>query len=279
MFTIGEFSKVTGLTVKTLRFYHEEGLLAPSFIDPRTGYRHYHPSQIETARIIAYLRGVEFPLAEIKEILRHGGDDEGLLDAVERQKSAIEQKIRRLRKAARSLEQFISDERQARDMSQATYDVREKGLDPVLVGALRMKGRYSDCGKGFGRLGRALGRYICGKPFLLHYDTEYKEDDAEFEVCFPIRQARSVDGISVRELPGGRCLSLLHKGPYDQLGHAYARILKHVKEKGYGVVMPTREVYLKGPGMIFKGNPRNYLTEIQIPVADERSGPNAIASA
>jgi hypothetical protein len=38
MFTIGEFSKVAGLTVKTLRFYHEEGLLLPSFVDPRSGY-------------------------------------------------------------------------------------------------------------------------------------------------------------------------------------------------------------------------------------------------
>jgi effector-binding domain-containing protein len=146
--------------------------------------------------------------------------------------------------------------------------VREKVLEPVLVAGIRMKGRYSDCGKGFSRLGRALGRYICGKPLLLHYDCEYKEDDADFEACFPIKQAKPVDGVSVRELPGGRCLSLLHKGPYEQLGHSYARILREVKDKGYSVQMPTREVYHKGPGMIFKGNPRNYLTEIQIPLEE-----------
>jgi DNA-binding transcriptional MerR regulator/effector-binding domain-containing protein len=271
MFTIGEFSKVTGLTVKALRLYHEEGLLAPSFVDPQTGYRHYDPGQIETARTIAYLRSLEFPLADIKEIVRHGGDEQTVLDTLERHKALIEQKVRRLRKVARSLEQFISDERQARDMAQAKYEVQETVLEPVLVGGIRMKGRYSDCGKGFGRLGRALGRYICGK-LLLHYDTEYKEDDADFEACFPIRQARAVDGVSVRELAGGRCVTLLHKGPYDQMGHVYARILKHVKAKGYSVVMPTREVYLKGPGMIFKGNPRNYLTQIQVPVEGEGSG-------
>ena len=60
MFTIGEFSKVTGLTVKTLRFYHEEGLLEPASVDPRTGYRHYDERQIETARAIAFLRSLEF---------------------------------------------------------------------------------------------------------------------------------------------------------------------------------------------------------------------------
>ncbi len=167
---------------------------------------------------------------------------------------------------SRSLDQFISEERQATDMARGTYEVQEKVLEPALVAGIRMNGRYSECGKGFSRLGRAFGRYIRGKPFLLHYDTEYKEDDADFEACFPIRQAKAVDGVSVRELQGGHCLSLLHKGPYEQLGHAYAKVLKHVKEKGYSVVMPTREVYLKGPGMIFKGNPKNYLTEIQIPV-------------
>lgn len=229
-------------------------------------------------RCSRFLRSMEFPLAEIKEILRHGGDEGDLLDVVERHKAAIEQRVRRLRKVARSLEQFLSEERQARDMAQATYEVQEKVLDAVLIGGIRMKGRYSDCGKGFGRLGRTLGRYICGKPFLLHYDTDYKEDEADFEACFPIRQPKAADGVSVRQLPGGRCLSLLHKGPYEQLGHAYAKIFKRVKENGYSVVMPTREVYLKGPGIIFKGNPKNYLTEIQIPVDGERSDPAVVSS-
>ena len=271
MFTIGELSKVTGLTVKTLRFYHEEGLLTPSFVDPHTGYRHYDDGHIETARAIAYLRSLEFPLADIREILHHRGDDEQLLDAIERHRAAIEQKVRHFRKVARSLEQFIAEERRAKTMSQGAYEVQEKVLGPMLVAGIRTKGRYRDCGKGFSRIGKALGRYISGNPFLLHYDTEYKEDDADFEACFPIRQSRAVDGVSVRELPGGRCASLLHKGPYDQLGDSYATILKYVKAKGYAAQTPTREVYVKGPGMIFKGNPRNYLTEIQILLDAERS--------
>ncbi|HEX2972276.1 MAG TPA: GyrI-like domain-containing protein, partial [Tepidisphaeraceae bacterium] len=132
------------------------------------------------------------------------------------------------------------------------------------------KGRYSDCGKAFAKLGRSLGRYISGKPLLLHYDTEYREEDADFEACMPLRQRKEVEGISVRELPGGRCVSLIHKGPYDQLGRSYARILDYVKSKGYTIVSPTREIYIKGPGMIFKGNPKNYLTEIQMLVDDAK---------
>lgn len=59
-------------------------------------------------------------------------------------------------------------------------------------------------------------------------------------------------------------MTLLHKGPYEELGRAYERLLKYAKEKGYEFASPCREVYLKGPGMIFKGNPQNYLTEIQM---------------
>ena len=75
MFAIGEFSKITGLTVKTLRFYHEQGILTPSAVDSGSGYRYYGTDKIETARVIAQLRDLEFSLQDIKEIL-HGYSDE-----------------------------------------------------------------------------------------------------------------------------------------------------------------------------------------------------------
>jgi DNA-binding transcriptional MerR regulator len=264
MFTIGEFSKLSGLTVKTLRFYHEEGLLVPAFVDPDTGYRYYQESQLETARVIAYLRNLEFSIGDIKELL--GRDEEDLLAVLERQRSHIKEQIKRLQKTVRSLDQFISEERQGQAMAEIIQDVIEKDVEPQLVAGIRMKGRYSDCGKGFARLGRGFGRLICGKPLLLHYDTEYHEDDADFEACMPIRQRKTVEGAAVRELPAVRCVALVHKGPYDQMGRSYAKVFKWIKEKNYKVILPTREVYLKGPGMIFRGNPKNYVTEIQIPV-------------
>ena len=113
-----------------------------------------------------------------------------------------------------------------------------------------------------------LGRHIAGKPLCLYYDGEYREDDADFEPCFPIRREIAVDGVSVRTLPGGRGLALIHRGPYDQLGRSYAKILQHANERKFNLALPTREVYVKGPGMIFKGNPKNYLTEIQLPFTD-----------
>ena len=151
-------------------------------------------------------------------------------------------------------------------MMQQGDQVQEKSLDPILIAGVRMKGRYAECAKGFAKIGRAFGRFIVGPCMLLHYDTEYKEADADFEACMPVKQAKDVDGVSVRELSGVRCVTILHKGPYDQMGPSYARVIKYAKDKGYAIASPTREVYLKGPGMIFKRNPKNYLTEIQIPI-------------
>lgn len=273
MFSIGEFSKITGLTVKTLRFYHEQGLLTPSCIDDQSGYRYYDRTKIEKARIITYLRSLDFSLSEIATILKNDADDAKLLEVMERQRAQVEEKIRRFHKVAKSLDQFIAEEREVRKiMAQLALDVQEKVVEPMLIAGVRMRGRYADCGKGFAQIGRRFGRHICGKCFLLHYDTEYKEDDADFEACMPIRKGGAADGIAVRELPGGPCVSLLHKGPYDQLGRSYARILTYIQDKEYRVIVPSREVYVKGPGMIFKGNPRNYLTEIQFLV--EKTNPS-----
>lgn len=265
MLSIGEFSRITGLTVKTLRFYQEKGILVPAWIDEDTGYRYYGRQQIDKGRIISQLRALEFSLEQIAAMFAGCDDDARILDYLERQQLHIEDKLRLYRKIAGSLENIIHQEREAlRVMQGAKFEVEEKDLPAQLIAGVRMKGRYSDCGKGFAQIGRSFGRAIAGKPLLLHYDTEYREDDADFEACMPVRKAKPAQGVSVRELAGGRCVSLLCKGPYEQLGRSYAKILGYIKDKGYEVVMPTREIYLKGPGMIFQGNPKNYLTEIQM---------------
>ena len=54
------------------------------------------------------------------------------------------------------------------------------------------------------------------------------------------------------------------QGPYENLRLSYGKIFSYMSDKGYKVQLPTREIFLKGPGLIFKGNPNNYLTEIQV---------------
>jgi DNA-binding transcriptional MerR regulator len=271
MFSIGEFSKITGLTVKTLRFYHEQGLLEPTCVDDQTGYRYYDATKIESARVIALLRELEFPLVEIAEILRNCIQESDLLVYLQDHQKTLAAKVEHYRQIEARLDQFIRQQQEARvTMKNGTFEVEEKVVNSMLIAGVRMQGRYSDSGQGFSKIGRRFGRYIGGPCFLLHFDNEFKEDDADFEACFPLRSeanqagAKKSEDILVRELLGGRCASLMHKGPYDELGRSYEKILKYVKSRVLRIEMPTREVYLKGPGMLFKGNPKKYLTEIQM---------------
>ena len=267
-YTIGEFSKVTGLSVKALRFYHERGILIPSYVDESSGYRLYDESKIDRARVVMRLREMEFSIEDIAEIFRECEDEADVLDYLERQRKVLQKRIGRERDVVRSLKQIAEREKLARVLlKRSRFSIEEKSISQMLVAGIRMKGKYSDCGIGFARLGRAVGRYIKGKCLCLYYDGEYREEDAEFEPCFPVSKAVQVDGVVVHELPASRCVTLIHQGRYDTLGRSYARVLKYVSDRKLALALPSREVYLKGPGIIFKGNPNNYLTEIQLPLA------------
>jgi DNA-binding transcriptional MerR regulator/effector-binding domain-containing protein len=266
-YSIGDFSTVTGLSIKTLRFYHEKGILLPSSVDEATGYRFYDADKFEKARVIRQLRQMEFSIEDIATVLAGCTDELDILNYLERQKNVIQQRIQEDRDVVRSLNEIIANEKAAKQLLEGgDFSVGEKTVEPVLVAGIRMKGKYSECGAVFSRLCKAVGRHGCGKPMCLYFDGEYREDDADFEPCIPIRREVAADGVSIRTLPGARCLTLVHRGPYEHLGRSYANILKQARERKLNIVLPTREVYVKGPGMIFKGNPKNYLTEIQLPL-------------
>jgi len=270
MFSIGQFSRITGLTVKTIRLYHEKELLVPKWVDEATGYRYFDERNVEQARAISYLRELMFPLAEIKEMMDHFSEDSDILDFLEKHKKSIYLKMEQLNHAALTLEDIIRKEREAKNMEkESSFTVGEKELKDQQVAGLRWKGRYSDCGKPMAQLGKLAGRHIRGPAMSLYYDTEYKEDDADIETCFPVSDMKPTGSMVLHKLPGGKCVYLVHKGPYEQISRSYAKIMDYIQKKNYKTLLPSREIYLKGPGMIFRGNPKNYLTEIQIMILQD----------
>ena len=84
MYSIGEFSRISGISVKALRLYHEKGLLLPAHVDESTGYRYYAAANLDRARVIRLLRAMEFPLDVIREILDQFQDDCDILDHLDR---------------------------------------------------------------------------------------------------------------------------------------------------------------------------------------------------
>lgn len=269
MLSIGEFSRATGLTVKTLRFYHEQGILVPSQVDSGSGYRFYAESKIESARIISTLRELDFSLVEIAEILQQHDDDQSIVAFLQAKRTTLQDRMKADRKIVQHLNAILRQQQLTeKNMTTANFTVQRKTLEPLQVASLMMQGKYSDCGTGFAQIGKKFGRYICGKPMLLQHDSEYRENDANFEPAMPVRQGKSQGELVVKELPGGECLSLMHQGPYTELHRTYATLIEFAQEHNFPFQIPTREIYHKGPGMIFRGNPNKYLTEVQFLRAD-----------
>jgi DNA-binding transcriptional MerR regulator len=67
--SIGEFSQIAHLSVKTLWHYHDAGLLEPAQVGPRSGYRYYAATQIPTAQVIRRLRDLEMPIRQVRDVL------------------------------------------------------------------------------------------------------------------------------------------------------------------------------------------------------------------
>lgn len=269
-FTIGEFSRITELSVKSLRIYHDRGILVPAAVDPETGYRYYDERNVQTARSVKALKSFDFSLAEIKGLIDACSDDADTLPQLEEKLRHVETRIDRYRDIARLLRSVLASESEEAMSRDREFEIEETEVPTLLVAGHRMTGRYGEVGKGLGLVCKKMGRHICGKPMALYYDGEYKEDGADFEPCVPVRSGKDAEGITVHELEGGRCVTLIHRGSYENLPASYKRVFAYINRRGYRSLLPTREIYRKGPGLIFKGNPKNYLTEIQVLV--EKAG-------
>jgi DNA-binding transcriptional MerR regulator len=263
MFSIGEFSMITRFTVKTLRYYHDEGLLEPDYVDVESGYRYYRESSVDKAKVIGLLRSLEFSINDIREIIVNYSEDHEVIDFLESQQDKIKSKIRKYKEIDSSIDEMINTIRFNNMKINEKYNVEEKILDDIIFAGHRFKGRYNEVSKAFKLISRAGARYITGKPMSMYYDHGYMENGADIEAGYPVSKTIKGEGIDCRIMKGGKAVTLVHRGSYDDLGNSYEKIFRHINEHKLNVIS-VREVYLKGPGVIFRGNPEKYLTDIQV---------------
>lgn len=265
MFSIGRFSIITQVSIKSLRKFHELEILIPDYVDDENGYRYYREESIEKAKVIVSLKSMGFTYHEIKSIMENYSNDEDIIVFLEKKRNSILNKIEEYKNIQSDIDHVINNARRCKMNSQQySSEIIEKNVEDIIFAGFRMKGVYSEIGEAFRKVGKKAGRYISGKPLAIYYDGEYKEQDANFEGGFPLSKSIESDQIDCRVLKGGRALTLVHKGQYQNLGQSYSRLFNYVDEKNYKINEVSREVYHKGPGMIFKGNPEKYLTEIQL---------------
>lgn len=128
---IGGFGRRTNLSAHQLRHYHELGLLVPVLIDPESSYRYYSAAQAATAEVIAILRSVDMPLAEIRDLLR-SPTRERVQEALDRQRERLEARLEAAREKLERLEQLAMEGRLMSEQGASVAAV-EVAVDGVRV--------------------------------------------------------------------------------------------------------------------------------------------------
>lgn len=264
MYKIGEFSKITSLTVKALRYYDEEGILKPS-IRGENGYRIYDEKDFEKAMYIVLLRKLSFSITEIKDVFSSCTDESDLQYYLTEKKNLIKENIRKEKSLMKEIDLYIAQSKNSKEVYTMDYKFEVKEIPAIKVISIRFKGNYSDVGKYIGTLYKVAKNQACGAPFNLYYDGDYKEI-ADIELCIPVKGKISSDEVEYKELSPIKVISTVHVGSYETLNKAYKSIIDYANSQNMELDIPIREIYEKGPGMIFKGNPQNYITNIVIPI-------------
>ena len=148
------------------------------------------------------------------------------------------------------------------------YEIKIRDIEPVLAATLRFSGKHKEAGKHFPDIYKALKGQSSGSPFFCYYNKEYQET-ADIELCVPVSEKKELKGIIIKELPRIKAVSTVHTGSYETIRYAYQALTEYITEKKLETELPVREVYIKGPGMFFKGNPDKYITEIIIPLKEQ----------
>lgn len=264
MYKIGEFSRLAGVSVKTLRYYHEIRLLEPVKTDEASGYRYYDGGSYARAKQIKLLKSFHFTLAEIHEAIEKIQDADDLRAYLKEKYDQMDLQVEGLRKEQAMLLKMI-DKREGEKMAK-TSEVTLKDVAALKVACIRYKGRYDEMGHYISALFSVVKGSAAGPVMAVYYDEGYLEEGADIEVCVPVKRDVAGKDVVTKTLDGGRYVSAIHIGPYDQISDSYKVLMDAMQEKGLETTTPSREIYLKGPGMLLKGNPEKYETEILMKV-------------
>lgn len=267
MFRIGEFSKLTQVSVRMLRYYDEAGLLKPAEVDRWTGHRLYSVEQIPRLDRIRYLRDSGFQVSEIALALEM--DDHALLVSLNKKCLEIEQAIQK--EQERLLKITVAKEEIQGSKSELHYHISMKSIPACQVLSLRrtVPTYYSE-----GDLWKELSAFaekeeieISSDTFTIYHDTEYREQDVDMELCAPVKKAgenREPFCFRMTEAVPAMASTMVY-GEFSNIKKAYLAFAKWLqKNSNYQMSAPVRQIVHRGPWN--ENDPAKYLTELQIPV-------------
>ncbi len=129
LLTIGRFARQAHLSVHRLRRYHVLGLLEPALVDAESGYRYYSPAQAARAEVIAMLRSLDLPLAQVRQLLADPSDG-NVAGILAQHRQRLEERLSEARERLRRLD-AMSHERRWGQVPETGDELVEVRLDSV----------------------------------------------------------------------------------------------------------------------------------------------------
>lgn len=269
MFKIGEFSKITQVSVRMLRYYDENKLLEPAKVDMDTGYRMYSSNQIEQLNRILFLKNLGFQVVKIREFLENW-EPEKIRVELENQQKEIEQAIVAENEKLLRLQMSLRDlDKQKLDLN--TQIAIKKLPSCHVVSIRRVVADYFCERELWNELGKQLQKCETSKEILafsIYHDLEQKESDVDIEVCAVIEGLKltgeeKLIHRQVEEVEKAACFMVY--GPYENIAIAYKEFAFWLEQHPqYRMSGENRQICHVGEWNETK--PENYVTELQIPI-------------
>ena len=268
MLKIGEFSKLSRVSVRMLRHYDEIGLLKPAEIDRFTDYRYYREEQLPIVCRITALKDIGFSLADIVKMLDIYGDREQMERYFATRKSELEALSL---DTARKLTLLDAACKRLRKEETMRYDITMKTIPQRYAATVHMViPRYADEGEIWSVLTSETAGMnltpadpcLCAVSYL---DGEYKEKDVEMLAWKTVKGSYpDTEHVKFRTLPQATVVSCTFQGSYAQISDVYAAIGAWMQENGYESDGPMFNIYHVSPHET--KNPDEFVTEACYPV-------------
>jgi DNA-binding transcriptional MerR regulator/effector-binding domain-containing protein len=258
--TIGDFSRMSFLSVKTLRHYHDVGLLEPADVDPYTSYRRYSTDQLADAQVILRLRGFGMPLEEIRQVLQ-APDVETRNAAIISHLERMEARLAETRSAVQSLRQLLQADNEP-------LVVEHRHIDPTWALTVSTESSIQTGGPWLTSARRRLADVLAatglrrtgpdGSLYFAEFFTDGGFADLDEIVTSrvvaylpvdpgPGRSGEQLglgDEVVLEQLPAAEYAVTTHHGSCTELDRSYARLGTYVTERAIGVAGPIREHHL-----------------------------------
>jgi DNA-binding transcriptional MerR regulator len=269
MFRIGDFSRLSQVSIKALRFYDEVGLLKPTFVDRATGYRYYAANLLSRLNRILVFKELGFTLDEIALLLHEGMPVEQVREALHCKREDLSRRITREQARLAQVEAWLTQiEREGRSPN---YEIALRQVAPQLVASMRDNvDSYDDAAGLFDELNRHLKSHNAhGQQAAIWHTCAGQAEHIDCEaLVFLDRPVPENKRIAVYELPSSVNACLLHHGSDDTITDAYVAARSWIETNGYTIAGPLRELYWQG-GVAQGDGPG--VTEIRYPIIKSQS--------